>query len=456
MVPCGTQTGMYYLSYRIDATGTTNERDDLNNNINGFQVDVLDDFLGPSAPSPDLMSYTDTGYSSSDNITADDTPDFAWTTPSDQCSGYVTGYKYGVDDDTPDHFTTHRPITYNHTSLNNGWHTFYVRARDNLGNWGSTGSLDFYVDTVSPSTPSVDLRDSSDSGQSSTDNYTNDNTPTFDFNTSDNSTSDGFGIYRHWIEFGDNTPDAYSTTSSSWTQSFALPDGARTLYIKAEDYAGNVSSYAGSLLITIDTTAPSVMVNDLETNDSTPELTGAVDEPDATVEVTINGITYTATNNQDQTWTLADDTISPALVPGTYGVTVSATGLAGNMGTNTGMVTVTPLVIDVNIDIYPNRTPNHVFLSRNYTLYVTVLGSADFNVTTLDSSTVLFGPTGTEASPVRAPMIRDLNGDGLVDAMYGFQTFDCGFQLGDTEGWLTGFMADGTLVNGSDSVLVLP
>jgi hypothetical protein len=110
----------------------------------------------------------------------------------------------------------------------------------------------------------------------------------------------------------------------------------------------------------------------------------------------------------------------------------------------------------VDIDIYPNRTPNRVFLSRNYTLYVAVLGGADFDVTTLNSSTVKFGKTGTEASPMRPPMIRDLNGDGKPDAMYGFRTFDCNFALGDMQGWLKGSTASGTPVEGSDSVLVLP
>ncbi len=77
-------------------------------------------------------------------------------------------------------------------------------------------------------------------------------------------------------------------------------------------------------------------------------------------------------------------------------------------------------------------------------------------MSTLNSSTVKFGKTGTEASPVRAPMLRDLNGDGYLDAMYGFRTFDCGFGDGDTAGILKGKLNNGTDVEGSDSVLVLP
>ena len=89
-------------------------------------------------------------------------------------------------------------------------------------------------------------------------------------------------------------------------------------------------------------------------------------------------------------------------------------------------------------------------------LYVAALGSDTFDVTTLNSATVKFGKTGTEVSPVRAPLIRDLNGDGKFDAMYGFMTFDCGFAMGDTTGILKGKLNDGIDAEGKDSVLVSP
>jgi len=118
----------------------------------------------------------------------------------------------------------------------------------------------------------------------------------------------------------------------------------------------------------------------------------------------------------------------------------------------------TPVCQVVDIDIYPNRVPNRVYLSRNYTIYVAVKGSAEFDVTTLDTLSVLFGPTGTEAAPVRGPMLRDFIRplDGFLDAMYGFRTFDCGFQLGDTQGLLTGLSSGGIPIEGTDSVVVYP
>jgi hypothetical protein len=112
--------------------------------------------------------------------------------------------------------------------------------------------------------------------------------------------------------------------------------------------------------------------------------------------------------------------------------------------------------VAVVIDIQPNRTPNKVYLTKNYTIYVAVFGSAEFAVTDLDPATIAFGRTGKEAVPVRSAAIRDMNGDGFDDALYGFMTSDCGFELGNKVGWLRGAKTDETAVEGSDAVVVSP
>jgi len=119
-------------------------------------------------------------------------------------------------------------------------------------------------------------------------------------------------------------------------------------------------------------------------------------------------------------------------------------------------VTSTACELGCLIDIYPNRAPNRVYLETDYTIYVALLGAEDFAVTGVDSSTVRFGQTGIEASPVREPTIRDFNGDGFDDALYGFMTFDCSFDLGDSTGILTGQTTDGTPIRGMDSITVEP
>lgn len=88
------------------------------------------------------------------------------------------------------------------------------------------------------------------------------------------------------------------------------------------------------------------------------------------------------------------------------------------------------------IDIQPNRS-NQVFLDRNYTIYVAVLGSATLNVQDISDASVRFGATGNEAAPVRAKVVHDVNNDGRPDAVYGFLTFDCGFTPVSTTGTLT-------------------
>ncbi|WP_228145394.1 Ig-like domain-containing protein, partial [Acinetobacter baumannii] len=90
----------------------------------------------------------------------------------------------------------------------------------------------------------------------------------------------------------------------------------------------------------VDLVAPVVTFADVSTNDTTPALTGTIDDPTATVVVTVDGVDYPAVNNGDGTWTLADNTL-PVLADGPHTVSVTATDVAGNVSTPvTGTVTV--------------------------------------------------------------------------------------------------------------------
>ncbi len=125
------------------------------------------------------------------------------------------------------------------------------------------------------------------------------------------------------------------------TPAFDIPDSTYTLLAKAVDPAGNVGQATAQLVV--DTTPPTVTVNPLTTNDTTPPLTGTVNDPAATVSVTLVGKTYPAANNGNGTWTLADNTISPPLLPGTYDVTLQAADALGNAAQT---VAAAALVID--------------------------------------------------------------------------------------------------------------
>ncbi|ENR1007944.1 Ig-like domain-containing protein, partial [Acinetobacter baumannii] len=116
-----------------------------------------------------------------------------------------------------------------------------------------------------------------------------------------------------------------------------LVDGD-TVTATATDPAGN-TSLPGTGTVSADITAPVVALDDVLTNDSTPALTGTVNDPTATVVVNVDGVDYPAVNNGDGTWTLADNTL-PALTDGPHTITVTATDAAGNVGNDTAVVTV--------------------------------------------------------------------------------------------------------------------
>jgi len=121
-----------------------------------------------------------------------------------------------------------------------------------------------------------------------------------------------------------------------------LDEGTYDVAVAAEDAGGNVGTDATADELIIDLTGPVVTVDALTTNAASPELTGTVDDPAATVTVTVDGVDYPAVNNGD-TWTLAAGTIAD-LDEGTYDVAVAAEDAAGNVGTD---ATADELIIDL-------------------------------------------------------------------------------------------------------------
>jgi hypothetical protein len=80
----------------------------------------------------------------------------------------------------------------------------------------------------------------------------------------------------------------------------------------------------------VDEVAPVVTVDVLVTTDTTPALSGTVDDASASIWVSVGLQTLQATNH-GTTWSLADDALS-ALALGVYDVRVTATDANGNEG----------------------------------------------------------------------------------------------------------------------------
>ncbi|WP_280565002.1 Ig-like domain-containing protein, partial [Chromohalobacter sp. 48-RD10] len=120
-----------------------------------------------------------------------------------------------------------------------------------------------------------------------------------------------------------------------------LDDGELTATLSITDAAGNTGTVTDTA--TLDQTPPVITldpVDDPISNDS-PALSGTVDDPDATVTVTVDREEYAATNNGDGTWALAAGTVD--LAEGDNAITVNATDPAGNPAT--------PVTETVSVDV---------------------------------------------------------------------------------------------------------
>ena len=219
-------------------------------------------------------------------------------------------------------------------ALADGTYDVSVSATDSLGNVGSDASVnELVVDTTAPVVTVTSLG-------------TSDNTPQLTGTVSDPTATVEVTVNGSTYIATNNGDGTWTLADNSIAP--ALADGTYDVSVTATDAVGNVGSDASVDELVVDTTAPVVTVTGLSTADNTPQLTGTVSDPTATVEVTVNGSTYTATNNGDGTWTLADNSIAPALADGTYDVSVTATDAVGNVGTD---ASVDELVIDTTAPV---------------------------------------------------------------------------------------------------------
>ncbi len=145
---------------------------------------------------------------------------------------------------------------------------------------------------------------------------------------------------------GQTNLPAVNNGDGTWTLTdnllASLADGTYDIQATATNLTSQVIVDSTTDELIVDTIAPTVSVNSFSTADSTPTLSGGIDEPTATVLVAINGQTnLLATNHGNGTWTLPGYNII-ALGLGTYDVAVTATDLALNVGVDS---TVDELVI---------------------------------------------------------------------------------------------------------------
>jgi hypothetical protein len=170
-----------------------------------------------------------------------------------------------------------------------------------------------------------------------------------------------------------------------------------------------------------------VTVDPLTTTDLTPRLTGTSDDASTVVRVTVAGNTYRAANNGDGTWMLADDTISPALAVGTHNVVVTATDLAGNVGTDG---TTDELKIERTTPPQPVLVNNLVKVNRGSMVFDRRTGRYSVEITIRNTSqTSIQGPAHLVVDKISDPAVTLANSDGVTAA--GLPYLDLSSKLGD-------------------------
>jgi len=116
------------------------------------------------------------------------------------------------------------------------------------------------------------------------------------------------------------------------------------------------------------------------------------------------------------------------------------------------------LVTKVLIDIKPGSEPNSINPRSKGKIPVAIISTMDFDASVeVDTGSLTFGPNGNEQSFAfcnESP--EDVNDDGYDDLVCHFYTQEAGFECGDEEGYLRGELVDGTPIEGSDSVRIVP
>jgi hypothetical protein len=193
-------------------------------------------------------------------------------------------------------------------------------------------------------------------------------------------------------------------------------------------------------------TPPTVTVEPLITNVTTPTITGMVDDANATVKVTVNGDTYQATVYTN-TWGVD---ITNALAEGTYNVQAIATDAAGNVGYDN---TTDEVVIEATQPVTPTVTPT-VTVTPTTSDATVAFGATTYQVPEQDGNVILSViRTGNTQSMVTVNYVT-ANGSATAGADYTATTGTLTFAAGETVTRITVPIVDDTAYEGDETFIV--
>ena len=154
---------------------TARATDAAGNQTTSAALAVTIDTTNPAVSTPDLAASSDSGASSSDNVTNVTTPLLTGTAEAGATVQLLDGSSVlgTVTADGSGNWSITTSV------LAGGTHSFAARATDLAGNQATSATLVVTIDTSAPNVSVPDLTAASDSGSSNTDNVTSITTPVF-------------------------------------------------------------------------------------------------------------------------------------------------------------------------------------------------------------------------------------------------------------------------------------
>ena len=125
-----------------------------------------------------------------------------------------------------------------------------------------------------------------------------------------------------------------------------------------------------------------------------------------------------------------------------------------SVGLNGGSIEVFSSIRAVAMDIKPGDNPNTLNPRSRGVIPIAILTTEDFDATSVDLTSLRFGASGKEATPVRI-VFDDLDGDGDIDLLAFFRTTDTDIDCETLFTYISGVTTNGASIGGTDSVAVV-
>jgi hypothetical protein len=353
--------GTYVFTSKVTSAG--------NSEVSASSLNVTVDNRLPGAPgAPDLLAISDSGVSSSDNITSTLTPTFridisgvAFGTDPLQANDLIRLFLDGGATAIMTAQVTSQDLTRGYIefapTLTSGNRTITATAATPAGaTSNSSRPLVIQIDTTGQSpTGTPDLLTSDDTGSNTSDNVTSVSAPGFSvpLGSSGAVAGDTIELIKGGSVIGSYVLQASDVSSGTANVSVtsALADGSHSISTRIKDRAFNLGSLSNSIVVTINSAIPATPTiaisnesdsgtsnTDRLSNSVSPTLTGTATSG-TTVKIYIGGVYAGSVLPVNGNWSW---TVSPPLVnDGSYSFTALIEDSAGNESGFTAPVSLT-------------------------------------------------------------------------------------------------------------------